>query len=660
MISCILIANRGEIACRIIATAKAMGIRTIAVASEPDRDARHADMADAVVHIGGDTAASSYLDQDKIIAAAKSQGADAIHPGYGFLSENPQFVDAVGQSGLIFIGPSADAIRAMGLKDQAKQLMANAGVPVVPGYDGEDQHDAVLESEAAKIGFPVMIKARAGGGGKGMRRVDAEADFIDALHATKREAINSFGDDHVLIEKYIAQPRHIEVQIFADHHGNIVHLFERDCSLQRRHQKVIEEAPAPGMTPEIRQAMTEAAITAARAIGYHGAGTVEFIVDGKSDLRPDGFWFMEMNTRLQVEHPVTEMITGFDLVAWQINIASGQTLPVSQDQIRISGHAVEARLYAEDSNAGFLPAPGPITAFDYPQNIRVDHGINTTDHISPYYDPMIAKLITHGADRSAAFLALRQGLCQTHIMGTTTNTSFLAVLASHQDVADMAIDTTWIDRHLDELNASMLPDDDDLTLMTLAHLSADGGIAEGQGWRIWGQATRLVRFLAGDQVIERRVHYLSDRDVMVSGGHQDQEVQLTDSGDSQLTVKSQTAHGTTRTHTHTLRWIDHLGQISIDLGHAHHRIMRIDPLDVVSDQSSGHTITAPMTGVITVVEYEEGQKVAAGDILVRMEAMKMEHALTAPCNGTIANVYIAVGETVDDGMLMIALEPDEE
>ncbi|MGB0709877.1 MAG: acetyl/propionyl/methylcrotonyl-CoA carboxylase subunit alpha [Candidatus Puniceispirillaceae bacterium] len=650
MISSILIANRGEIACRIIATAKKMGIRTIAIASDPDKQARHALMADAVAYIGGDSPATSYLDQAKILAAAKSHAAEAIHPGYGFLSENPEFVEAVAKAGLIFIGPGAEAIRAMGLKDKAKQLMADAGVPVVPGYNGAEQAEDMLYAEACKIGFPVMIKARAGGGGKGMRRVEAEADFIEALKSTRREAAASFGDDHVLIEKYISRPRHIEVQIFADHHGNLVHLFERDCSLQRRHQKVIEEAPAPDMTPETRAAMTKAAIKVAQAIGYRGAGTVEFIVDGRDGLRPDGFWFMEMNTRLQVEHPVTEMITGFDLVEWQIKIASGAPLPVRQEEIKINGHALEARLYAEDASAGFLPAPGPVYQVSFPQNIRIDHGIGSSDTISAYYDPMIAKIITHQPNRSAAFSALQRGLCETHILGTITNLRFLAVLASHPDVAAMQIDTSWIDRHLDSLNASMSANDFDLDLMALAHLCADGGIGEGQGWRLWGQASYRLSFYFAETLIERQVFYLSEKKLRITGGKADQMIDITYLDDSALSIQIDGR-------AFSLKWIDYHGQISIDLGYANFRITRKDATDVANDQAGGDSITAPMTGVVTVLECAVGQEVAKGDVLIRMEAMKMEHALTAPCDGMVRVIYSAVGETANDGMVLITLEP---
>ena len=409
----ILIANRGEIAVRVMRTARRMGVQTVAVYSDADAKALHVGMADEAVHIGPSPVGESYLRGERIIAAALSSGAEAIHPGYGFLSENPDFVDQVVAAGLVFIGPSAASIRAMGLKDAAKVLMEKAGVPVVPGYHGEGQGQELLAAKAREIGYPVLIKARAGGGGKGMRRVDHPDDFADALAGARREAKSAFGDDHVLIEKYVEKPRHIEVQVFGDNFGKAVHLFERDCSAQRRHQKVIEEAPAPGMTGEMRSAMTGAAVTAARAIGYSGAGTIEFIVDASAGLSPDRFWFMEMNTRLQVEHPVTEMISGVDLVEWQLRVAAGEPLPKTQEEIRLDGHAFEARLYAEDATKGFLPATGtlhhlkfPETALRRERELRVETGVRAGDSISPYYDPMIAKLVSHGPDRASALAAL--------------------------------------------------------------------------------------------------------------------------------------------------------------------------------------------------------------------------------------------------------------
>lgn len=439
MFSKILIANRGEIACRVIRTARRMGVATVAVYSDADRDALHVEMADEAVHIGPAPAAESYLVGARIIEAAKAAGAQAIHPGYGFLSENPDFVEAVENAGLTFIGPSAKSIRAMGLKDAAKRLMEKAGVPVVPGYHGEAQEIVVLAGKAREIGYPVLIKARAGGGGKGMRRVDHADDFAEALAGAKREAKASFGDEAVLVEKFVEKPRHIEVQVFGDNHSNAVHLFERDCSAQRRHQKVIEEAPAPGMTAEMREAMTSAAVKAAKAISYSGAGTIEFIVDTSEGLRPDRFWFMEMNTRLQVEHPVTEMVTGVDLVEWQLRVASGEKLPRGQDEIGLNGHAFEARIYAEDAARGFLPATGTLHHLAFPQNapagtiFRIETGVRQGDAISPFYDPMIAKLVTHGPDRASALDALGDALAQTNVAGSTVNTAFLAALAADEE-----------------------------------------------------------------------------------------------------------------------------------------------------------------------------------------------------------------------------------
>jgi 3-methylcrotonyl-CoA carboxylase alpha subunit len=436
MLSKILIANRGEIACRIIRTARKMGIATVAVYSEADAGALHVEMADEAVPIGSAAASESYLKVDAILDAARRTGADAIHPGYGFLSENPDFVEKVEKAGLIFIGPSAKAIRAMGLKDAAKALMEKANVPVVPGYHGEAQDLVVLAGKANEIGFPVLIKARAGGGGKGMRKVDIQADFPAALSSARREAKASFGDDRVLVEKYVATPRHIEIQVFGDTHGNVVHLFERDCSAQRRHQKVIEEAPAPDMPEDMRAAMGAAAVAAAKAIGYSGAGTVEFIVDASDGLKADKFWFMEMNTRLQVEHPVTELITGLDLVEWQIRVAAGETLPMRQDELSINGHAVEARIYAEDAEKGFLPAVGRLMHLEFPDgDIRVDAGVRAGDEITPFYDPMIAKVIAHGKTRTEALGKLAGALGRTEIAGTVTNTAFLARLCRDADFA---------------------------------------------------------------------------------------------------------------------------------------------------------------------------------------------------------------------------------
>mgnify|MGYP000406812198 CR=1 FL=1 len=475
MIKKILIANRGEIACRVIRTARELGIETVAVFSDADRNAMHVELADQAVHIGAAPVGESYLLGDRIIDAAKRTGADAIHPGYGFLSENPDFVDAVAKAGLIFIGPSADAIRAMGLKDKAKAMMEKAGVPVVPGYHGDEQDADFLAKQADKIGYPVLIKARAGGGGKGMRLVEKPDDFADAFASAQREAQSSFGDPACLIEKFIQNPRHIEMQVMGDAHGNVIHLFERDCSMQRRHQKVIEEAPAPDMPDDVRQAMGAAAVAAAKAVNYQGAGTVEFIVDGSGPLRPDGFWFMEMNTRLQVEHPVTEEITGFDLVAMQIAVAEGETLPVTQDQITATGHAFEVRLYAEDPSNGFLPATGTLDILDFPtadNGVRVDTAVRQGDVISPHYDPMIAKLIVTGPNRNAALLKMSKALEELVVHGCVTNRAFLSALVIDADFAAGRVDTGLIDRKGADLTVRPDPTAHTLALAALAAVFA--------------------------------------------------------------------------------------------------------------------------------------------------------------------------------------------
>ncbi len=510
MFSKILIANRGEIACRIIRTAKRLGIRTVAVYSDADAEAQHRRLADEAVHIGPSSVRESYLAGEKIVTAALATGAQAIHPGYGFLSENPDFVEAVEKAGVVFIGPSASSIRAMGLKDAAKRLMENAGVPVVPGYHGDNQDAAFLAGEAEKIGYPVLIKASAGGGGKGMRRVDRAEDFAAALEGCRREAKSSFGDDKVLIEKYILSPRHIEVQVFGDAHGHIVHLFERDCSLQRRHQKVIEEAPAPGMSEAVRAAMTGAAVKAAAAVNYKGAGTIEFIVDGSGSLRADGFWFMEMNTRLQVEHPVTEAITGFDLVEWQLRVASGEPLLARQEDIRIHGHAVEARLYAEDPAGGFLPQAGRIDhlAFGRGDGVRIDGGVVGGDAVSPFYDPMIAKVIAHGATRDVALDRLGAALGETHIAGLATNRDFLRALSVDETFRAARMDTGLIERDLDALLCKPGLSEECVLVAALAALEIDPQACHA-GFRHWGEASHRVVLTHDGEKLERRL--IADR-----------------------------------------------------------------------------------------------------------------------------------------------------
>ena len=660
----ILIANRGEIACRVIRTARRMGIATVAVFSDADRDALHVKMADEAVRIGSAPAAESYLDIAAIIEAARVTGADAIHPGYGFLSENPGFVEAVEKAGLIFIGPSADAIRAMGLKDAAKRLMEKAKVPVVPGYHGEAQELVVLAGKANEIGFPVLIKARAGGGGKGMRRVDDQADFPAALSSAKREAKASFGDDRVLVEKFVATPRHIEIQVFGDSHGNVVHLFERDCSAQRRHQKVIEEAPAPGMTEEMRKAMGEAAVKAAQAINYRGAGTVEFIVDASEGLRPDRFWFMEMNTRLQVEHPVTEAITGLDLVEWQIRVARGEKLPKRQEELSISGHAVEARIYAEDAAKGFLPAVGTIGHLHFAEGMRVDTGVAEGDTITPFYDPMIAKAIVHAPTRAEALAQLAGGLSRTEIAGTVTNIGFLVRLLGQADFAGERLDTGMIDRHLEDLVSPVETPDEVLAFMAVTvsgmaereKTSSDPSVLIGP-WENWGKPRRDVRLSREGETAVYTVARTGDRDWRVSGGTFSQPVDL-----SALTRQDDgptwTAFvGGRRKAVRIARLSD--GVTVFEEGVAH--VRALPKIERAGDAAAGgDTVSAPMPGVVKEVTATAGQAVKAGETLIVMEAMKMEMTLSAPRDGIVGEVRVETGAQVSDGAVLITLEAEEQ
>ncbi len=644
----ILIANRGEIACRIIETARRMGVATVAVYSDVDVGAKHVAMANEAVRIGPAPVAKSYLLGDVIIAAALDCGAEAIHPGYGFLSENPDFVEAVEAAGLVFIGPSADAIRAMGLKDAAKKLMEKANVPVVPGYHGENQDADFLAMQAEKIGYPVLIKAVAGGGGKGMRRVDHHADFADALHAARREGSASFGNSDVLVEKYVTAPRHIEVQIFGDNHGNVVHLFERDCSLQRRHQKVIEEAPAPGMTAEMRAAMTSAAVKAAQSIGYSGAGTVEFIVDGSDGLRPDAFWFMEMNTRLQVEHPVTEAITGLDLVEWQLRVASGQPLPLAQDDIALNGHAFEARIYAEDVPAGFLPSTGTLERLRFPNGVRVDSGVRQGDEISPWYDPMIAKLTSHAATRKIALAEMRVALEQLDITGTITNTTFLAALCRHKGFGDEQVDTGLIVRDLAGLIA--VPEAPFLA-EALAAIVALGLPNDNihSGFSIWGA---LVRIVVLDDV-EYRVATLGENRFTVCCDDSTIAVDILaiDGPDWRFLVagKMQSA----------MVWR------SNDMAFARLGLTGVafsiqDPMQEAGGaQAGGDVVLAPMPGLVQRVMISVGDVVKQGDPLMVLEAMKMEHTLSAPRDGVVELVLAVQGAQVDAGALLLRLKQEE-
>jgi 3-methylcrotonyl-CoA carboxylase alpha subunit len=625
MITSLLIANRGEIACRVIRTARRLGIRTVAVYSDADAKALHVRMADEAVHIGPSPARESYLVGDRIIAAANATKAEAIHPGYGFLSENADFAQAVIDAGLIWVGPKPASIRAMGLKDAAKKLMAEAGVPVTPGYLGEKQEPKRLKKESEAIGYPVLIKAVAGGGGKGMRRVDAAKDFDDALESAKREAASAFGDDRVLIEKYILSPRHIEVQVFGDSHGNVVHLFERDCSLQRRHQKVIEEAPAPGMDAETREAVCEAAVRAAKAVNYESAGTIEFIADASEGLKPDRIWFMEMNTRLQVEHPVTEEITGQDLVEWQLRVASGEKLPKKQSELSITGHAIEARLYAEDPAKGFLPSVGRLDHFDLGDEGRIETGVEEGDAISPFYDPMIAKLIARGEDRADAIEELASILDDTEVWPVKTNAGFLFNALLFPGFGTGEIDTGFIERNLDELVPDAEPDDAiwrGAAAVATAVPEDEAPLAGLAGFRL--NAPPSAGVALGRNGESRTVRLDDDRPMAaVSGFRDDERVVVFYEGQAfEFGLASRgtgTSHGV------------HDGEIE-----------------------------APMPGKVTAVEVSNGEKVAKGQRLLTLEAMKMEHSLTAPFDGTVDELSATAGQQVAEGQMLVKICPPED
>jgi 3-methylcrotonyl-CoA carboxylase alpha subunit len=647
MFDTILIANRGEIAARVMQTAQAMGIRCVAVYSDADAGAQHVAMADAAVHIGGSAPADSYLRGDAIIQAALATGAQAIHPGYGFLSENPDFVDAVTAAGLVFIGPSADAIRAMGLKDAAKKLMEKAGVPVVPGYHGSNQDPEHLAGAADTIGYPVLIKAVAGGGGKGMRLVERSQDFAEALQSARREAKNAFGNDAVLVEKYVSKPRHIEIQVFGDG-TNAVHLFERDCSLQRRHQKVIEEAPAPGMTPEMRAAMGQAGVRAAESIGYSGAGTVEFIVDASEGLRPDRFWFMEMNTRLQVEHPVTEAITGVDLVEWQLRVAAGEALPARQQDLTITGHAFEARIYAEDVAKGFLPATGTITHLAFPDGARIDSGVREGDTISPWYDPMIAKLTVHGPTRGAALRQLERALRHTDVGGTVTNVSFLSRLAAQPDFVAGDVDTGLIGREIATLTPVPVAGPEVRVIAALTALGLQDGAGALGGFSLWDPLGWEVALSHGDEEIAARVLALgADRFDVALGA---------------------ATHRAERRGGHW--WVDaSMIQARVHRCGAEVTVFRgdgfrfhvVDPLDRTGAAGGdSNLIEAPMPGLVKSVDAVAGQAVKEGDRLAVLEAMKMEHALLAARDGIVAEVLVTAGAQVEAGAALVRLEDEDD
>ena len=614
MIASLLIANRGEIACRIIRTARSMGIRTVAVYSDADANALHVRQADEAVHIGASPARESYLVGAKIIAAAKASGAEAIHPGYGFLSENADFAQAVIDAGIVWVGPRPDSIRAMGLKDAAKARMIAAGVPVTPGYLGEDQDADVLAAEAEKIGYPILIKAVAGGGGKGMRRVDAAQQFMEMLASCKREAAASFGDDRVLLEKYVLSPRHIEVQVFGDTHGNVVHLFERDCSLQRRHQKVIEEAPAPGMDEATRAELCAAAVRAAKAVDYVGAGTIEFIADASEGLRADRIWFMEMNTRLQVEHPVTEEITGVDLVEWQLRVASGEPLPKRQDELAINGWAMEARLYAEDPRTGFLPSTGRLELLEIGEapGGRVDTGVFEGGEVTPFYDPMIAKVIAHGAVRDEARWTLADMLEATAIWPVRTNAAFLIAALEHPDFAAGTVDTGLIARDGEAMAAAPEPSAE---AMADAGAALVGNVAMA-GFRLNAPQRGSAWFLLDGETVE----------VDLAGGVMDAPE------DAVLIAESGAV------------WRLEQWRQSGDSG---------------ASASSG-AILSPMPGKIIAVEVAAGETVAKGQRLLTLEAMKMEHSLTAPFDGVVAELNAVAGAQVQVEALLVRITAVEK
>ena len=665
MFTKILIANRGEIACRVAATAKRLGVKTVAVYSDADAGAKHVAVCDEAVHIGGSAPKESYLRWDRIIEAAKATGAQAIHPGYGFLSENEEFAQACADAGLVFIGPPHSAIKDMGLKAESKQLMEKAGVPLVPGYHGANQDRALLQAEADRIGYPVLIKASAGGGGKGMRAVDKTEDFAAALDSCKREAINSFGDDAVLIEKYVQRPRHIEIQVFGDTLGNYVYLFERDCSVQRRHQKVLEEAPAPGLSPEMRAQMGLAAVSAARAVNYVGAGTVEFIVEQRADGSMN-FFFMEMNTRLQVEHPVTEAITGQDLVEWQLRVASGEPLPLQQDELRITGHAIEARICAENPDNNFLPATGALNVYGLPEcvtfergTVRVDSGVRQGDAISPFYDSMVAKLIVHGDTREQALARLDEALAQTHIVGLATNVQFLRRVARTDSFAQAKLDTALIPReqavlfHQEPVGLPLAAAA--AVAQTLLNERASEGVdpfSRRDGFHTHGVVQRRFEFEFGDEHAKALLTYERGGSLHLAVGEGDAAVAgpLVFNAVAQG-IELQFAGQRTRAAVYAQGEVDH---VFTPLGAT--QITAIDLLAHSGETAAeGGRLTAPMPGKVVSFAVKAGDAVTKGQPLAVMEAMKMEHTIAAPADGVVQELLYAPGDQVTEGAELLKL-----
>ena len=670
MFTKILIANRGEIACRVAATARRMGVKTVAVYSDADAQAKHVAACDEAVHVGGNAPKDSYLQWQRIIDAAKATGAQAIHPGYGFLSENEDFAQACADAGLVFIGPPASAINAMGLKAESKRLMEQAQVPLVPGYHGADQDPALLQREADRIGYPVLIKASAGGGGKGMRAVEKAEDFAAALESCKREAINSFGDDAVLVEKYVQRPRHIEIQVFGDTHGNCVYLFERDCSVQRRHQKVLEEAPAPGMTPELRARMGEAAVAAAKAVHYVGAGTVEFIVEqpgGYDAPEQMKFYFMEMNTRLQVEHPVTEAITGLDLVEWQLRVASGEPLPLRQDELRITGHAIEARICAENPDNQFLPATGTLAVYRKPActsfergAVRVDDGVREGDAISPFYDSMVAKLIVHGDTREQALARLDDALAQTHIVGLATNVQFLRLVARSDSFAQGRLDTALIQREqavlfqqervgLPLAAAAAVAQ----TLLRERGAESADPFSRRDGFHSHAELERRFEFDFGGQHAKAWLTYGRSGALALRVGEGDAAVAgpLVFAPLADGAIDLQFAGQRTRAAVYAQGETDH-----VFTPQGATRIEAIDLLAHAGDaQGEGGRLTAPMPGKVVSFAVQAGDKVTKGQPLAVMEAMKMEHTIAAPADGVVQELLYAPGDQVTEGAELLKL-----
>ncbi|MGP5060320.1 acetyl/propionyl/methylcrotonyl-CoA carboxylase subunit alpha [Psychrobacter celer] len=699
MFSKILIANRGEIACRVAATAKRLGVRTVAVYSDADRGAKHVAVCDEAVYLGGSSPKDSYLKGDAILAIARDVGAQAIHPGYGFLSENADFAQACQDAGLVFIGPSADAIRAMGGKSESKRLMEAASVPLIPGYHGDNQDAQFLKQQADSIGYPVLIKASAGGGGKGMRIVEQSSDFIEMLDSCRREAITSFGNDQVLIEKYALKPRHIEIQVFGDTHGNYVHLFERDCSVQRRHQKVLEEAPAPGVDAAMREAMGTAAIEAARAVSYVGAGTVEFIVEQREGTM--SFYFMEMNTRLQVEHPVSEAITGVDLVEWQLLVASGQPLPKSQDDLAINGHAIEARICAENPDNDFLPATGTLFTYQKPEHstfdvadVRIDDGVREGDVISPFYDSMIAKLIVHAPTREQALAKLDRALAQTRIVGLPNNVAFLRYILNTESFSQANLDTALIEREADELFDQHPLDLSTLVVTAIAQQLASEGMVQDAdpfskptGFRAYNDYTRSFSLVYDEQAYSARISHWHNATAMggkkgadnlssftlviqkeIANADKNANANANVAAPTEAVYEGEVSYASDDAHNHTLwldgarinaqSWVNH-ETVYVFTDRGRDEITLVDIMAHVGEESAAvGSLKSPMPGQVVAFKVAVGDSVKKGEPLAVIEAMKIEHTITAPTDGVVGELLFAAGDSVADGDELLRIDTE--